>query len=66
MKIAWLEDANCQAVACVGGKVANLSRLAAAHRVPTGMCLTTAAYAAWLDSGGGAWPDALRAELAMR
>ncbi|MDP6702393.1 MAG: PEP/pyruvate-binding domain-containing protein, partial [Candidatus Latescibacteria bacterium] len=66
MKIAWLEDASCQDVACVGGKVANLSRLAAAHRVPTGMCLTTAAYAAWLDSGGGAWPDALRDELAMR
>ena len=66
MKIAWLEDANCQDVACVGGKVANLSRLAAAHRVPTGMCLTTAAYAAWLDSGGGAWPDALGDELAMR
>lgn len=66
MKIAWLEDANCQDVACVGGKVANLSRLAAAHRVPTGMCLTTAAYAAWLDSGGGAWPDALRDELATR
>ena len=32
MKIAWLEDPNCQDVACVGGKVANLSRLAADHR----------------------------------
>ena len=31
-----------------------------------GMCLTTAAHAEWLASGGGAWPDALQDELETR
>lgn len=63
LKIVWLEDPDCRDLACVGGKVANLSRVAAAHRVPRGMCLTTEAHAEWLASGAGTWPDTLREEL---
>ncbi len=37
----------CGEVEQVGGKVANLSRLAAEHRVPPGFCLTTRAFARW-------------------
>ena len=33
----------------VGGKVASLSRLAAAYRVPPGFCVTTAVLAQWED-----------------
>ena len=47
MDILWLDQPACQDVSLVGGKAANLSRLAAAHRVPPGFCLTTAAYARW-------------------
>ena len=44
MNIIWLDDAGCRDVSCVGGKVANLSRLASTYQVPTGFCLTTAAF----------------------
>jgi phosphoenolpyruvate synthase/pyruvate phosphate dikinase len=44
MNIIWLDDPGCQEVARVGGKVANLSRLASTYQVPTGFCLTTAAF----------------------
>jgi len=47
MHILWLGDAASFDVALVGGKVANLSRLAACHHVPPGFCLTTTA----LDEG---------------
>lgn len=47
MYILWLGEAASFDVALVGGKVANLSRLAATHRVPPGFCLTTTA----LDEG---------------
>lgn len=63
MNIVWLEQPICQEVQRVGGKVANLSRLAADHRVPPGFCLTTAAYGEWIAAGGGDWPTALLAEL---
>lgn len=64
MNIVWLEQPICQEVPRVGGKVANLSRLATDHRVPPGFCLTTEAYSAWLAVDGGGWPDELLRELA--
>lgn len=47
MELLWLEDPAAQNTALVGGKVAHLSRLAAAFRVPPGFCLTTVAFARW-------------------
>lgn len=44
MEILWLGDAACHDRSLVGGKVANLSRLAADHRVPPGFCLTASAF----------------------
>ncbi len=63
MNIVWLEDPVCQDLLRVGGKVANLSSLAAKYRVPPGLCLTTAAYAQWVAAGESDWPEGLRAEL---
>ncbi len=63
MNIIWLEQPICQEVQRVGGKVANLSRLAADYRVPPGFCLTTAAYGAWAEAGSGDWPAELVREL---
>ena len=40
----WLGDPRSFDVSLVGGKVANLSRLVATHRVPDGFCLTTLAF----------------------
>jgi phosphoenolpyruvate synthase/pyruvate phosphate dikinase len=47
MELLWLDDLAAQDITLVGGKVANLSRLAAAFRVPTGFCLTTVAFTRW-------------------
>ncbi len=44
--ILWLEQANCQQTLLVGGKAAQLSRLAATYPVPTGFCVTTDAFRA--------------------
>jgi phosphoenolpyruvate synthase/pyruvate phosphate dikinase len=44
LTIVWLGDPAGQNKDLVGGKVANLSLLAADHPVPPGFCLTTAAY----------------------
>ena len=63
MNIVWLEEHACQDVALVGGKVANLSRLANRHHVPAGLCLTTTAYARWHRQGGRDWPTVLVDEL---
>jgi rifampicin phosphotransferase len=49
MNIAWLGEAACHDLESVGGKAANLSRLAADHTVPPGFCLTTDAFKASLD-----------------
>jgi hypothetical protein len=49
--ILWLGEPACHERARVGGKAATLSRLAAAYRVPTGFCLTTATYALAEASG---------------
>lgn len=45
MKMLWLGQADCHDCALVGGKVANLSRLAAAYTVPPGFCVPTTALA---------------------
>lgn len=42
--ILWLDDRACEDPAQVGGKAAHLSRLAADYRVPSGFCLTAAAF----------------------
>ncbi|MCH7738093.1 MAG: PEP/pyruvate-binding domain-containing protein [Chloroflexi bacterium] len=49
MTILWLGDEGCHEVQRVGGKAANLSRLAAAYRVPVGFCITPDLYRQWLD-----------------
>ncbi len=56
MEIVWLGQPDCHDIATVGGKVANLSRLAANHRVPPGFALTTAAFEEAMRTG--AVPDA--------
>ena len=64
MSIVWLDEPAGQDVPSVGGKVANLSRLAGAHRVPPGFCLTTAAFQQWSDGGDDdAFPADLRNQL---
>jgi pyruvate,water dikinase len=49
MTILWLGDEDCHDVQRVGGKAANLSRLAARYRVPAGFCITPDLYRQWLD-----------------
>jgi pyruvate,water dikinase len=64
MNIVWLDEPAGQDVPSVGGKVANLSRLAGAHRVPPGFCLTTAAFQQWSDGGDDdAFPAHLLTQL---
>lgn len=66
MDILWLGQPACHDVSLVGGKVANLSRLAADHRVPPGFCLTTGALDRWAVEAEEtlALPAALRDALA--
>lgn len=52
MAILWLGDEDCHEVERVGGKAANLSRLAAGYRVPTGFCITPELYVEWLNNSG--------------
>lgn len=63
MLISWLEESTSRDVLLVGGKVANLSRLAAGQRVPPGLCLTTEAYGQW-NAAGQEWNAELREALA--
>ncbi len=72
MQIVWLEEAECCRVGLVGGKTANLSRLAALYPVPLGFCLTTLAAQQALeapqmqgDGGSPPLPAALYAALAV-
>ena len=51
MNILWLGDPACHDTARVGGKAANLSRLADIHHVPPGFCLTAVAYQNALAAG---------------
>ena len=53
MNIIWLDDTGCQEVSRVGGKVANLSRLAAEYQVPPRFCLTTDAFQEWAGHADG-------------
>ncbi len=65
--IVWIEPGNGLDHALVGGKAANLSHLAAGHRVPPAFCLPTTAFARWLPSGAhtvSALPAELYAQLA--
>ena len=55
MDILWLGQPECHNSALVGAKVANLSRLAAQHRVPPGFALTTVAFEEAI--GSDAIPD---------
>jgi pyruvate,water dikinase len=43
--VLWLGEPTCQDRVLVGGKAAQLSQLAASHRVPPGFCLTATAFA---------------------
>ena len=52
MAILWLGDEACHDVQTVGGKAANLSRLASGYRVPAGFCITPDLYHQWLSSRG--------------
>jgi phosphoenolpyruvate synthase/pyruvate phosphate dikinase len=72
--ILWLGTPQCDNPALVGGKTANLSRLAAREPVPPGFCLTTASYALAhgarrprkaASTSAVALPAALRAELVL-
>jgi pyruvate,water dikinase len=67
MNLLWLEQTAAQQPALVGGKAANLSRLAAGYHVPAGFCLTTAAFdRAYRGSprAAGSLPRSIYAELA--
>ena len=55
--LVWLGHSACDDVSMVGGKVASLSRLAAAYRVPPGFCVTTAVLDQW---GEGTAPETPR------
>jgi pyruvate,water dikinase len=43
--LLWLDDPAAADVSLVGGKAANLCRLAVRHRVPPGFCVTAGAFA---------------------
>ncbi len=62
-EILWLGDRACHDPARVGGKAAQLSRLAADYRVPPGFCLTAAAFDPE-HSAAAPMPSALAATLA--
>src|SRR5579871_4182916 len=44
VSIVWLDDPRADHVSWVGGKAANLGRLAHDHAVPPGFCLTLEAF----------------------
>ncbi len=59
MAIVFLEDPRCEDPLQVGGKAANLAKLASQHRVPPAFALTTSAFQQWGDarrSDGAAVP----------
>lgn len=62
--LLWLDHPDCRELALVGGKAANLARLASLHPVPPGFCLTTAAFdRAWNGGPPRALPSDVRATL---
>lgn len=62
MELLWLGQTEAHNHALVGGKAANLSRLAAEYPVPPGFCLTTAAFDA--ARAAGRLPHAVAAQIA--
>jgi phosphohistidine swiveling domain-containing protein len=69
-QIVWLGSPACARVSLVGGKAANLSRLAASYLVPPGFCVTADAFpdpgaeAPGIAAGeSGALPAALLAQV---
>ncbi len=73
MDILWLGQPDCHDARLAGGKAANLSLLAANHRVPPGFCLTTEAFGRWMAMAArdetklssGTLPSTLHEELAL-
>lgn len=65
--ILWLGEPACHDRTVVGGKAANLSRLAATHRVPPGFCLAAPVFDRARADGSepSALPPAVRDELAV-
>ena len=57
MTILWLGDEDCHEVKRVGGKAANLSKLAAEYRVPPGFCITPDLYLQWVESRTNGGPE---------
>ena len=51
MDLVWLGQPECSDPATVSGKAANLSRLAADHRVPPGFVVTAAAHDSAIRAG---------------
>jgi pyruvate,water dikinase len=60
---AWLDHGECLEPALIGGKGANLCRLASTHPVPPAFCLTVAAYDLWAATPPEAAADVFPAEL---
>ena len=69
--VVWLGEQACEECALVGGKAANLCRLALEYRVPPGFCLTSVAFdrtVGWgfrgrEDSSAVSLPPELRQEI---
>lgn len=53
VEILWLGEARCHDPATVGGKAANLSRLAEDYRIPPGFALTAATFEEAMRTGSG-------------
>ncbi len=51
MQLVWFGESSCSEAALVGGKTANLSKLASTYRVPPGFCVTTHACATAREPG---------------
>ena len=56
MEILWLGHPDCHDVTRVGAKAANLSRLRARYRIPSGFCVTAEAYSQWAELTGSDHP----------
>jgi phosphoenolpyruvate synthase/pyruvate phosphate dikinase len=60
VSIVWLDDPRADHISWVGGKAANLGRLAHEHDVPPGFCLTIEAFHRAMEGGAvldETWPD---------
>lgn len=63
LMLAWLDRGNCLGPALIGGKGANLCRLAGTHPVPPAFCLTVAAYDLWATAPPESVSNVFPAEL---